>query len=288
MRHRLWPLIVMAVGILLLACSSAPPTPEGNKLFGDALTTLKSSDFDATLRNLDKAIKAAPDESSKMKAVMLRTALVTAQADAYKQMAEAYYTGAKQPKAAGRTGGFYKQRSDYYSTASSLLMDAMQSVMNQRAKLGANPMELETSFPGFTGTNPGLLKIKDGQLLGDPERIGAELQADRNALAVVLTSIAGAGQDPQKGQEVYSKGKVEIDPRTYIIELSSSFLETGAMFEPRGLNQADKMRTVTDVVKGNLEVATRLLAAKPDKDLEARVKKLLADCDKGTKPAKKG
>jgi hypothetical protein len=288
MRHRLWLVCTIAIGTLLLACSSAPPVPEGNKIFGDALTTLKSSDFDATLRNLDKAIKAAPDDTAKMKAVMLRTALVAAQASAYKAMAEAYYTGAKQPKAAGRTGGFYKQRSDYYSTGASLLMDAMQSVMNQRAKLGDKTMPLEVVFPGFTGTNPGLLKIKDGQLVGDPERIGAEQQADRDELAVVLSSIAGAGQDPQKGKDAYVNGKAEIDPRVYIIELSNSFLQSGAMFEVRGLNQPDKLKTVTDVVKGNLEIATKLLAAKPDKALEARVKKILADCDKGTKPGKKG
>jgi len=287
MPHRPWPIFVVAVGILLLACSGAPPTPEGTKIYGDALVTLSKSDFDAALRNLDKAIKAAPDEDSRMKAVILRTALVTAQADAYRQMAEAYYSGAKQPAGAGHTGGFYKQRSDYYSTGSSLLMDAMQSVMNQRAKLGDKPMPLEVGFPGFTGTNPGMLKIKAGQLLGDSERIGAEQQADRDALAVVLTSIAGKGQDPQKGKDAYATGKVEIDPRVYIIELSNSFLESGAMYEVHGLNQPEKLRTVKDVVKGNLEVATKLLAAKPDKNLEARVKKILDDCDKGQKPGKK-
>ena len=107
------------------------------------------------------------------------------------------------------------------------------------------------------------------------------------ALAVVLTSIAGKGQDPQKGKDAYATGKVEIDPRVYIIELSNSFLESGAMYEVHGLNQPEKLRTVKDVVKGNLEVATKLLAAKPDKNLEARVKKILDDCDKGQKPGKK-
>lgn len=287
MPHRPWLYSAVAVCVFLLACSSAPTSSDSNKHFMDARTSLTSSDFDAALRNLDRAIKTAPDESERQQAVILRTVLVTAEADAYRQMAEAYYMGAKQPQAQGHTGEFYKQRSDYYSTGSSLLMDAMQSLMNQRVKMGATAMPLETPFPGFTGTNPGMTKIKDGRLVGDSERIGAELQADRNALAVVLSAIAGAGQDPQKGQDAYSSGKVQIDPRVYIIELSNSFLQSGAMFEPRGMNQPDKLRTVNEVVKGNLEVATKLLAANPDKELEARVKKLLADCDKGTKPGKK-
>jgi hypothetical protein len=277
----------MAICFLLLACSSAPPTSESDQAITDARNNFKSSDFKAALRNLDKAIKAANDESSRQQAIVLRTALVTALADANKQMAESYYLGAKQPAAQSHTGPFYERRSDYYKNAQSYLMDAMQSVMDQRSKLGVTPATIELTFPGFTGTNPGLNKLKTGQLLSDSEALTAELQADRNAFAIVLAAIAGAGQDPNKGQEVFSAGKVNIDPRVYIIELSSSFLQTGPMFDFRGLNEPDRLRTVNEVVHGNLEVAQKLLDAKPDKDLETRVKKMQADCDKALKPPKK-
>jgi len=89
-----------------------------------------------------------------------------------------------------------------------------------------------------------------------------------------------------KGQEIYAKGKVEIDPRVYLIALSDSFLTTGAMFGPRGLNESDHLATVNQVVKGNMEVAEKLLSAKPDKDLEAQAKKEM-DQSEG-KPEKKG
>jgi hypothetical protein len=69
----------------------------------------------------------------------------------------------------------------------------------------------------------------------------------------------------------------------YLIELSSSFLETGGIFEPRALNELQHVRTVNEVVKGNLEVTLKLLAAKPDKDLEARAKKMQAECEKRLK-----
>jgi hypothetical protein len=287
MAHRPWPIFAVAISVLLLACSSAPPTSDSNKHMTDARASFKSSDFDAAMRNLDKAIKTAPNDADKQQAIILRTVLVTAMADANKQMAEAYYVGAKQPLAQAHNGPFYKQRSDYYSAANSNLMDAMQSVMNQRSKLGGPAMPLEIVFPGFMGTNPGMTKIKSGMLLSDSERLSAEMQADRNALALVLSAIAGAGQDPHKGQQVYVTGKVEIDPRVYIIELSNSFLQTGEMFGPRGLNEADHQRTVTEVVHANLELAEKMLAEKPDKELEARLKKCRADCDKGTAAKKK-
>ena len=287
MPHRPWPFFVMAICVLLLACSSAPPASESDQAITDARNNFKSSDFKAALRNLDKAIKTANDEPTRQQAVVLRTALVTALADANKQMAEAYYLGAKQPAAQSHTGPFYERRSDCYKNAQSYLMDAMQSVMDQRSKLGMTPTAIELAFPGFTGTNPGLNKLKTGQLLSDSEALTAELQADRNAFAIVLAAIAGAGQDPNKGQEVFATGKVNIDPRVYIIELSNSFMQTGPMFDFRGLNEPDRLRTVNEVVRGNLDVAQKLLDGKPDKDLEARVKKMQADCDKALKPAKK-
>jgi hypothetical protein len=52
------------------------------------------------------------------------------------------------------------------------------------------------------------------------------------------------------------------------------------MFDFRGLNEPDRLCTVHEVVRGNLDVAQKLLAANPDKDLEARVKKVQAECNK--------
>jgi hypothetical protein len=106
-----------------------------------------------------------------------------------------------------------------------------------------------------------LNKIKTGQLVSDSEGLNAELQADRNAFAVVLSGVAGADQDPNKGQQVFSSGTVQVDPRVYLIELSNIFLQSGAMFEYRGLNSPDRLRTVNEVVIGNLDVAQKLLDA---------------------------
>jgi hypothetical protein len=264
MPHRPWPFLLVAIPVLRFACSNSPTTSNNTEPIADARTSFKSSDFSAALRNLDKAIKTAPDDATRQQAIELRTALVTALPDANKQMAEAYYIGAKQPAAQAHTGPFYEKRSDYCKTAQGYLI-------------------VEVTFPGFTGTNPGLNKIKTGQLVSDSEGLNAELQADRNAFAVVLSGVAGADQDPNKGQQVFSSGTVQVDPRVYLIELSNIFLQSGAMFEYRGLNSPDRLRTVNEVVIGNLDVAQKLLDAKPDNDLEARVKKMRTDCDKALK-----
>jgi len=279
MKHRFFPLVAMAVSLFLVACQSGPTKPPGEQYLSDARYSFKTSDYNAALTNLEAAMKAAPDEPAAQQAAVLRVALVTALAGASKEMAEAYGAGSRQP--AARTGAFSRMRNDYYGIARTRLMDAMQSVMNQRSKLGGNTMPIEVTFPGFTGgTDPAVTKIKNGQWIEDPERVGAEVAADRNALARVLSALAGAGQDVNKGEQMFNSGKVDVDPRVYLLELSDNFLQTGGIFEVRGLNEIDHLRTVYQVVKGNLDVEEKLLAAKPDKDLDARTKKMQGDCDK--------
>lgn len=284
MPFRSLPSLAIAISLLLAGCSSGPPTPVSEQYFADARNSLKTSDFNAALKNLDRAIKSAGDESAGQQAAVLRAALVTALADAGKQMAEAYGIGAKEPAAQSRRVPFNRMRSDYYGIARSRLMDAMQSVMDQRAKLGSNPIPVEVSFPGSTGGMDRTVgRIKSGEWVSDTDRVAAELQADRNSLARILSALVGAGQDPNKGQQIFSSGKVEIDPRVYLIELSDSFLQIGGMFEARILSEPDRLRTVNEVVRGNLDVALKLLAAKPDKGLEARAKKMQAECEKTLK-----
>jgi len=282
MWHRLF-FLSLAIPIFLpvVGCSGGPPTSPGEKYLSDARNSLKASDFAAAEQNLDSAIKSAGDAPLGQEAAVLRVALLTALADASKQMAEAYGTGSKEPAAQSHWGAFNKMRADYYGIARSRLMNAMQSVMDRRSKLSTNPMPIEVNFPGFTGgTDSTVTKIKSGQWATDVNRFAAEIQMDRNALARVLSALAGAGQDPNKGQQAFTSGKVDIDPRVYLVELSSNFLQIGGMFDPHGTNQPDQLRIVNQVVRGNLDVALKLLANKPDKDLEARVKKMQAECER--------
>jgi hypothetical protein len=279
MLHRLLLFLTLVFSIFLVACG-APQTAMDVRHFADAKNNFIASDFKAALENLDGTIKTTTNDALRQEAIVLRVALVTALADANQQMAEAYHVGAKTPAAHAQVAGFYKMRSDYNNAARSYLMDAMQSVMDQRSKLNA-PITIDVPFPGFTGgEDEAIAKIKGGVFISDSERLNAELQMDRNCLASVLTGLGGANQDLNKGREIYDAGKVQVDPRVYLVVLSDSFLHTGAMYDFKGLNDPDKFRIVNQVVRGNLDVAEKLLQAKPDKDLETRVKKMQDDCDK--------
>jgi len=281
MSHRFNLLALFSLCVLVFACSSGPKVSTSERQFGDAKNNIASSDFKAALDNLSGAIKSTTDDSLRQQATILRIALVTALADANEQMGEAYYVGAKQPFARQQSAGFYKERSDYNNAARAYLMEAMQAVMDQRSKLGANPVSIAVPFPGFTGgTDPAIAKIRNGQLVSDAERINAELQVERNCLAHVLAGLAGNDENLNKAQEQFNAGKVDVDSRVYLVSLSDDFLRIGAMFDSHGVNDPDRFRVVNQVVKGNLDAATKLLTARPDKDLESRIKKMQGDCDK--------
>ena len=284
MSTRFFASLGIAICWFLLSCGSGPPPPSATQYLADARSNLSASDFNAALKNLERSVKLGGEPALVQQSAVLRTAVVIALADSSKQMAEAYNLGRKEPAAQAKYGAFNSMRADYYGTARSRLMDAMQSVMDQRSKLGAVPISLELSFPGFTGVaDPALGKIKDGHWVEDAERQGAEFKTERNALARTLTALVGAGEDPNKGKDLFSKGKVDLDPRVYLIESSAAFLRIGVIFDRRGLDELDHLRTVNEVVRDNLDVALKLLAAKPDKDLEARAKKMRADCERTLK-----
>ena len=281
MRNRTSFFLLAPMSLLLFACSTEAPKDPTEQFLADARKSFQASDFNAALSNLDKAVKSGGDTPLGQQATVLRIVLVTSLADTGKQMAEAYGAGSREPAAQSRFGPFSRMRSDYYGIARARLMDAAQALMDQRSKLSASPISIEVAFPGFTGaTDPALAKIRHGEWAEDTERLGAEVQLDRNALARTLSAIAGAGVDLSKGQQAFAAGKVDIDPRVYLLALSDSFLQIGGIFEPRGLNELDHYRVIHEVVRGNLDVALKLLAAKPDKDLEARARKMQADNDK--------
>lgn len=281
MQNRTSLLLFIPVALLLFACSTQPPRDPTEQSLLEARKCIQVSDFNGALTSLDSAVKSGGDMPLGQQAAVLRIALLTSLAESGKQMAEAYGAGSREPAAQSRYGPFSRMRADYYGIARARLMAAAQALMDQRGKLSANPISIEVTFPGFAGgTDPAVTKIKHGEWVEDTGRLGAEVQLDRSSLARILSAIAGAGEDLSKGQQAFAAGKVDIDPRVYLLALSDSFLEVAGIFEPRGLNETDHYTSIHQVVRGNLDIALKLLAAKPDKDLEAHAQKMQADNDK--------
>ncbi len=275
--------LVLFVCLLMLACSGEPSKPTALP-YTAAKENLVALDYDAALKNLDKTIKAAPDEPVGKEAAVVRVALLTAMAQGSSEMAEAYGVGVKQPAARMQTGPYTRMRSDYLGMSRVYLMDAMEAVLKQRTKLSDAPLPLKVTFPDFSGTAPAAMdRIRNGMSVQDADRYRAELETSRNHMARLMAAMAGAGEDVHKGHAAFQKGAAELDTRVYLMELTAAFYKLRMIFEAKALDDVRYLRTTIEVVQGNLDVLDKLLAARPDKDLEARAKKLRAECEKALK-----
>jgi hypothetical protein len=278
--------LLLFVCLCVLACSGESSKP-ADLPYAAAKENLTTLDYDAALKNLEKTVKAAPDEPDGKEAAILRIALLTAMAESSRDMAEAYGIGVTQPAAHTQTGAFMRKRSDYFGISRVYLMNAMEAVLKQRVKLSDAPLPLNTAFPDFSGTEPAAMeRIRHGMSVEDSNRVRTELENSRNYLARLMAALAGAGEDVHKGHAAFQKGNLQIDSRIYLIELSAAFYKLREIFEAKALDDSRYLRTTIEVVQGNLEALDKLLAARPDKDLQTRSKKLRADCDAALKKIK--
>lgn len=275
--------LLLLVCLLVPACSGEPSKPAALP-FTAAKENLTTLDYEAALKNLEKTIKAAADEPDGKQASIIRIALLTAMAQGSREMAEAYGTGVKQPAARTQTGLYTRMRSDYFGTARVRLMNAMEAVLAQRAKLTDAALPLTLKFPDFSGAEPAAMdRIRHGMAVQESDRYRAELETSRNSFAKVIAALAGVGEDVHKGHAAFDKGGVQLDSRVYLLELTAAFYELSEIFDRKALDDSRYQRTTLEVVQGNLDVLDKLLAARPDKDMQARVKKLRADCEKTLK-----
>ena len=284
MRSRSLSFLAALICLILFACGGGTKAPPGEQYFNFVKSNLASMEYENALKNLGQTIDAAGDQPLGRQSVLLRVALLTAMADATRHMAETYDMGARQPAAAAQRPRFMKMRADYYGTCRVRLLDAMQQVMKQRGKLGDKPMPLDVAFPDFTGTDhQAVTRIKNGLWAEDADRYRGEMETTRNSLAEVLTSLVGGGDDMAKGQATFKKGAVQIDPRVYFVELSATFLRLSEIFDRKALNDPRYRKICYEVIRDNMDTALKMLETAPDKDLEAKAKKIKAECEKGLK-----
>ncbi len=275
--------------VFLAACSGAPTPPAAEQHFSTAKSNLEAQDYEAALKNLDRAVKAAESEALAEQARLLRIALLMAMAQARKEMAEAYDVGGKQSAARLQQSEFVRMRLDYYRSARDRLVAAMEATLEHRSKLGGQPTPLTVGFPSFGGSeHPALTRIKSGVWVNEDDRARVETEGTRNALARVLASLVGAGSNVHKGREIFQQAPVQLDPRRCLIELSRGQLSAGAIFDKKALNEPRFQRISYEVARDNVDTALKLLGEQPDKDLETSAKKIKAECERSLKALPEG
>ncbi len=282
MRLAFFPLLVLT--LLLTGCSSGPRKTADQQFFEYAQANLERMEYDNALKNIDQMIDAAGQGPRAGQGLLTKALLLAALADGAKRMAEAYQKGSREPTAEARQAQFVKMKNDYYGIARVRFLNAMETVMSQRGKLGDQAMTLPLGFPGFSGTDaPAVKAAAGGNWVADAERYRAELETTRNALARILTAVTGAGDDLHKGQAAFQAGTVELDSRVYLVEMNDAFLRLKEIFERRALDDSRYRRICFEVIRDNMDLALQLLEKRPDEALEKKARGIKKQCEDGLK-----
>ncbi len=284
MRRSPFIVLVLALGVSCTACTTAPPPPTTGQYLTNVNSALAAQDYEATLKNLDRMIESSGDKELAQQGRVLRIAILTAMADAKKEMAEAYELGRKEFSARERQTDFLRVQADYYKGARERLIPAMEGFLQQRSTLEKDPIALDVSFPGFSESEPDAMgKIKRGLWVEDDDRSRAELESTRNALARILTRLVGAEDDLQKAQEIFQQGGVQVKPCSYLVEMSRALVQVGEIFDRGALGDSRYRRVSYEIARDNVELALELMGVQADKEELDRAKKLKAECDKSLK-----
>lgn len=284
MRFALFPILALGLCAVLCGCTAAPPAPTPEQHLADVKNNLSRMEYDIALKNLDRLVKAAGDQPLGQQGRVLNVAVLTALAEGHKRMAEAFEEGRKQPAARLRETDFARMRMDYYGLARVHLVQALEVLVQQRGVLGEQAIPLDIPFPSFTGTEHAALgKVRSGLWVDEGSRAQAEQESIRNSLARILASLVGAGDDVHKGREIFQQGGMQVDPRVYLVEMSSNVLRAAEIFDREALDDARYRRICNEATRDTLDLLLKMLEAKPDKRLETKTKKMKAQCEKALK-----
>jgi hypothetical protein len=277
---------VLLILLLFNACSSEPPKPAATAgtTYNDAKNNLKALDYEAARKNLDKTIKMAGTEPLAGDARVALIAMSFAEAHGARLLADAYDIGGRQPAAQAMTSQFRRTRTDYYTHARAHLLMAMEDFVKQRATLSDAALPVSIEFPEFAGNeNPAVNRIREGTYVADNDKERAEREAIRNEMARLMARMTGAGDDVHKGHSTFQKGNVQLDPRLYQLAVAQQIIKLSEIYAYRALDDSRGKRTALEVARDTVDNVAKMLAAKPDKDIETQAKKLKADIEKELK-----
>ena len=264
-------LVVFAVSLTLISCSSGPAGPEkGTPAFywQAAKETFASNDHMKTLEHLDKLIG---DKDYGAKALPWALVLSSGLAAGYADLADQYQTGARMNKT--DPTWFRRHVSEYRTMAKQLSLQ----FADRYAKFSQSPPDLVPLAFGYPKGSPTssaqLTKVAAGIALPDADVELAMSQTLQRGILMEACRAAGAPDDTAKGESVLKAADANVPKATFALAMADSLYNLSQIYVPAKADEPEKLKIFC-------ERAENALKAVPD----SKDKKALADkIDKATK-----
>lgn len=263
----------------LISCQSGPPPARMGTaawFWGAAKEQYAAGDFVKTQEHLEKIMDG--ESEYKARAATWHLVLLAGMARGYRELSDAYETGAPGAKAA--TGEFRRTVNDQRRVSRQYTIGLAEEVGRfLKEQATAEKITLEFAFPaGSPVEPPTLLNIRKGLLPQESDRASAHRQSIARGL--VLQAAEVVGEDAAKAQELYKTQPVEVPRAVFFHGLANSIVDQSALFDRKRLQEPDKKKILLELAGNCAKIAA---GAAADDAWKKKIKELQAKIEKETK-----
>jgi hypothetical protein len=244
--------------------------------WGAAKEQYAAGDFVKTQEHLEKIMDG--ESEYKARAATWHLVLLAGMARGYRELSDAYETGAPGAKAA--TGEFRRTVNDQRRVSRQYTIGLAEEVGRfLKEQATAEKITLEFAFPaGSPVEPPTLLNIRKGLLPQESDRASAHRQSIARGL--VLQAAEVVGEDAAKAQELYKTQPVEVPRAVFFHGLANSIVDQSALFDRKRLQEPDKKKILLELAGNCAKIAA---GAAADDAWKKKIKELQAKIEKETK-----
>ena len=219
--------------------------------------------------------KATPPNEYTNRARVLRAVIFSGQAEAYKDLADAYTKGADNTKRPQVKSEYLSKRGDVQLEGGDTALH-LAEVAHQLTQGGALPtdLSLDAPYPGTEGPAAvaQLNTVRSGVLIGPEDEETAATDAQRKGIDDALG--AALGGDRAAARDALKAGPAKLDDYKFAIFLTKELLDSAALFDRKHMRDNQKLKIVCGEASAVTNAAMASLKENPDKQKEKELKKL--------------
>ncbi len=265
--------ITILILSLCVSCSSGPKGPEpGTPAFywSAAKENFASGDLLKANDNLDRAMKNA---DYKAQGLPWSLVLTSGLARGYRDLADAYETGAKAAKR--NSGEFRRQIMELRRHARVAALQFAEKFREFQNSNKDEQVKLAFPFPSGSPSEPPMLaKITSGAMPDDPVVETVNKAMLQRAVIYEVSSAAGAPDDPTKAQSLFKNGEVAVPRPQFMLAMANALYAQSQIFGPKKLDEPDKVRFFAEAA---LEALKPVPQNKDVKTLNDKIQKSIKD-----------
>ncbi len=261
--------------LMVVACGPTVERPTGNAgVYEDAKDMFKRNKFDRALE-FAEGLDATPPNKFTDRARVLRAVIFNGQIKAYKNLADSYTSAIDASKDPHHKAEFGQQRHDNLllgGTSALNLGEVAQHIL-QGGTLNRE-LSLEAAFPATEGPIEvrDLTRMSEGGWVEVEQQQAAAVDALNKGMDDSLA--AALGGDRSKARSTLAAGSVKLDQVEFSLYLCNALFDGAGFFDRKHIHDPGKYRTLLSLTNDVAMATLDILKDKPDKDKEAKIKKI--------------